>query len=757
MLTFRSDPDARALVLPDDVPRWMRPRRRTIDWALIIVCVIGLLAAWGFVAWPGIARHTDAPLFAARSVEVAEALRAGTLYTRWAADFNFGLGSPLFNYLAPIPHLLSGIHQLVTDANPIDSIKILLGFSIVSAGIGMYYLLRGRYGTSAALIGALAYLCSPPIAFVLPYQTGDLASALSLALLPWACWSLDRIGRTPTRGVFTIAAFTIAAWSLADTRLTLLGAPIIGVFVLVSPKRTLALWVVGIAALLTAFFWLPALAERGAVTWLPLATDARAGVITPAEQLAVPPFVDPNVLNAPIDRGLGIGFLSVAALGTLAVYWRGRHDRIAPELIAFLVLGGGALIMAALAPELPLTLTDGWQPLLPFYWVIGLALPCLSIIAAQSARWLEGIAVRPQSWALTALCVPVLLTVLPALASIGWKADARLDAALSPPDETALHAIGSLRTGLLWPTTAHRPNTSAEESILNHAPIALPNMAHILDRSPLVTHFAVNVNAALRVSFDRLAFPGWSITVDGTLFSAEPDVQGLVSIGLIPSARQVSISFDSTDLRTMSWLLPVCGFLLILWRVRGLRDTPPSDSGSFSFAPLTTLTRPSIAPLIMMLGICLVGGVALHLMVASAPIDPSAVPLGRIPEAHIALMRYQVAPSGEIEVFWKAEGAPPLNYQLEARLVRESDGRAAANFQEWQPGGIPTTQWLPNDTVRDVLRFDRIPTDGAYHVEIALAQCAKPQNLPCADAARLPVSQAGQPASAEWLRLALPN
>src|SRR5216683_752529 len=105
------------VVTLDDLPMWMRPRRFAPDWGLLIVLGFSLILIAPLVLRPGLPQDTDAELNEYRSLEVARLVQSGTLYSRWAPDFNEEYGSPLFNYLAPLPHYLAGYHQAITETD----------------------------------------------------------------------------------------------------------------------------------------------------------------------------------------------------------------------------------------------------------------------------------------------------------------------------------------------------------------------------------------------------------------------------------------------------------------------------------------------------------------------------------------------------------------------------------------------------------------------------------------------------------------
>ena len=67
-----------------------------------LVLALALIAAAPFLTRPGLPHHTDAELHVYRAAELGHALRGGAFYPRWAPDFYYGYGYPIFNYYAPL-------------------------------------------------------------------------------------------------------------------------------------------------------------------------------------------------------------------------------------------------------------------------------------------------------------------------------------------------------------------------------------------------------------------------------------------------------------------------------------------------------------------------------------------------------------------------------------------------------------------------------------------------------------------------------
>src|SRR5689334_15912157 len=121
-----------ATIRPEDLPAWMRPPSRVIDRGWLIVLGFCALLLLPLLIRSGLPETSSADLYAYRSLEVKRLLQSGTLYSRWSPDFNYTFGSPVFNYLAPLPHYLAGIHEDVTEADPITSIRLLIALSILA-------------------------------------------------------------------------------------------------------------------------------------------------------------------------------------------------------------------------------------------------------------------------------------------------------------------------------------------------------------------------------------------------------------------------------------------------------------------------------------------------------------------------------------------------------------------------------------------------------------------------------------------------
>src|SRR5512136_2965635 len=213
-------------------------RLRRFDLNLITIFIVVVIAALPFLTRPGLPRGTDLELHVFRAAEYSEVLRDGVLYPRWAPDFYYGYGYPIFNYYAPLTYAFANVLDLVPGVDTVTSVKLVILAAYALGAYGVYFLTRRHFGSVAGVIASAAFVLSPYFLFIDPLLRGDLAEFLALSLLPWVFYAFDR----PRH--FSIATpLVLAAFVLSHNLLALIGAALL-VFYLVwrglfvdGPKR----------------------------------------------------------------------------------------------------------------------------------------------------------------------------------------------------------------------------------------------------------------------------------------------------------------------------------------------------------------------------------------------------------------------------------------------------------------------------------------------------------------------------------------
>src|SRR5688572_7296889 len=100
------------------------PQLSRLDWGLAVALLIAVVAAWPLLTRASLPTLTDAHHHVHRTYEILSAWRAGIAYLRWAPDFFYGYGYPVFNYYAPLTYYLAAAYGLLFG--PVAGVKFVL-------------------------------------------------------------------------------------------------------------------------------------------------------------------------------------------------------------------------------------------------------------------------------------------------------------------------------------------------------------------------------------------------------------------------------------------------------------------------------------------------------------------------------------------------------------------------------------------------------------------------------------------------------
>lgn len=217
---------------------------------LILVLVLSIFAVLPLFHQGFFTFHDDQQV--ARLFELDKALMSGQFPVRWVSDLGFGYGYPLFNFYPPFIYYFGEVFHLL-GWGFIDSIKIVWGLALVLSGLSMYFLARNLFGKMAGIVAGLFYVYAPYHA-VDAYVRGALAELFSFVWLPLILLFVYKkkpviaglfLGMLMiTHNLIFLPFFGFfAVWSIVFHRKSLIISPLV-------------------AFGLTAFFWLPALAEK---------------------------------------------------------------------------------------------------------------------------------------------------------------------------------------------------------------------------------------------------------------------------------------------------------------------------------------------------------------------------------------------------------------------------------------------------------------------------------------------------------------
>ncbi len=324
------------------VPRGgaLTERRR----AALVLVAASLVAGWPLLL-PWVYDTHDGHYAIYNAAQFHEAFRDGHIPVRWLPDLFGGRGIPHFLYYHPLAFYFVEAIRLVVPST-IASMKIFELLAIAAAGFSMREWLRGWLPAPASLAGAVAYVLAP-YHLVEIHVKGDPPAILAYAVAPLVPMAIERAARGTRFGPAGLA-FASASLVLSHMLSAMLLVPFLALWAALSirssPPRALARLAGGVAAgaMLSAWHWLPALAERDLVH-----IDSPLGILFfdwREQFVAWWQWLSPlwgyhgSFEGTADDMSFQVGPVHVGAVAAAAVLLRKRRDALARWSIATLAL-----------------------------------------------------------------------------------------------------------------------------------------------------------------------------------------------------------------------------------------------------------------------------------------------------------------------------------------------------------------------------------------------------------------------------------
>ncbi len=556
--------------------------------SLVLVALLAAAPVWG----PGIVNTRgggDSPFLVQRAHQMLVNLRAGVFPVRWMPDAAYGLGYPFFSYYAALPYYLTGLLALV-GFDLLTALKAVQTAGFVAAALAMYGWMQGvsrsRWG---AWLTAVAYTVAP-FHLVNVYVRGDsLSEFYAFAFYPLVLWTLDRRSEVQRAGSWIPAALAYAGLVLTHNISALIFTPFVILYLVMRwlgrelDRQSLLIghWSLLLGLLLSAWFWLPALAESGQVQ---LGT-VTGGYFHYSRHFRAADLIQRSLLfdysitpdgGTPFAMGLVQAVFAGLGGGVLAI--EGFRRRLGTRW-GFVLFG--LVLSTLMITPLSKPLWDH-LPLLPmvqFPWRF-LSVQALFTAAATGRvadyRWRvagrngHGSLVIPVAALLSA---SVLLPLHPDRLPIG-PADVTVERLQLY--ELFTGNIGTtIRYEYLDRSVVPRPFTSNALIEPDALPQAIPLEgaaleAALVERRPTEQVWRVWGEGG-GIAFPLLYWPGWGARVDGELVAVRPvEGSGYLALEVGPGEHTVVLRLDRTPVRVVAEavsLVSLAGLLVVLvWR-----------------------------------------------------------------------------------------------------------------------------------------------------------------------------------------------
>ncbi|MBN1578646.1 MAG: hypothetical protein JW913_18930 [Chitinispirillaceae bacterium] len=506
-----------------------------------------------------------------RVAALRDALAEGQIPPRWFVDFDGGYGSPYPSFYGMLFYHIAVVLNFL--GLPVGSAVECTAFlTFVVAAIGMFLYAGRLFDVPSGILAAVLYSYAP-YHLVDAFVRGAYSELASFIWFPWIFFALSKWTENGRKRWVFLGAWFIAGLITTHNLMPILFLPAAAVISLLEIKtssfsleerkrRYVGLvfsWI--LAVLISAFFWLPILLERGLIRMdYFLQYDYRRSFVNPLKL-----FFHWSAFGLTTEVGM-VHILS--AMTAVCFSFRSRcTKKTARYIVGFCCV---SLLYFFMATRLSAIL---WT-LLPFLSIVQFPwrflAPGMFFLSFAAGAFPYYIPNRRLKWAaviLTSIAVILFhksLIQIPntadsvktkrsAIRSEIWGTqDYRPHWAQMPFVSGPLSSVDTLYSDVLQPSDGKPPYKNNEGITVLH-----------MQRSGSTWNVVCQNNDTASLVLPQFYFPGWKAWADAVPVSIKPsDTTGLQKIVLIPGEHSLRVSYTETPVRMFGNGLTLIGVLL---------------------------------------------------------------------------------------------------------------------------------------------------------------------------------------------------
>lgn len=500
-----------------------------------------------------------------RVFALAYEINEGDLYPRWLSLANARQGTPMFNYYSPAAYLIPA--YLTALGIPIlVAMKLMVWLVFLAGGIGMYLWTKPHTRHSGAMVAAVVYMYTP-YHFVDLFVRGALAEFTALALLPYLFLGIDRSLSGDGKQGAIIIALSGATIVLTHNLSALMIAPFAILYwcILVAHRKppkpviTFSLLSPALGLMLSAFYWLPMVAEQKYVQ--PLKAVMTSGdyyygnhFITIQQWLTTSWSFGDSLPGPRGQMSFQIGVTLLACAIATILIWRRmpKHAQLFGKICA--VLAALGLFMTSAPSNFIYEFIPGFK-YIQFPWRF-LGPTSLFFSAFSGLVIFLGASINHR--------ISILGVII--LATLFFSSDHREVAkGIDLQDEYMTKVlIEERRMGDLGGIGEYNPIWSNNTRLSWFGPVSSGSGA-----SRRINHFEINGSSMqfmvtanpkhMKVILPWHYFPGWQVEVDNVKTAISPSKNGFINFTVPSGEHQIRAYFGTTTIRQVAWLITLLG------------------------------------------------------------------------------------------------------------------------------------------------------------------------------------------------------
>ncbi|HSW97855.1 MAG TPA: 6-pyruvoyl-tetrahydropterin synthase-related protein [Candidatus Saccharimonadales bacterium] len=464
-----------------------------------------------------------------------QALHDGQFPVRFLQRLNFGYGYPVAEFLYPGSFYLGSLLHII-HFGFVNSIKGVIGISLVGSLIFTYFWLNKLFSKFASLIGALVALYLPYHLYDV-YKRGSVGEVFALMWVPFILWQIER-------NSFFFTTIGIAFLIISHNTLAALFLPLIICYmakkVYTSKKRKESsyyyIYILLSSLGLSAFFWLPIPFELSKTVFSSTSVSQWSNYFSTIEQIGL------------------VSYAVLFAILFIFIFKKARPSKHRLTVI-FFIISVVSIFMATFASSFVWNILPANFIQFPFRFlsVIVVTIPFLAAFAVSVFKgkwqWTMGI---------------VLLLIL---AYSAWP--------FSKPVEYFDKGEGYYYTNDATTTVQdeympvwvkQKPLTSIpQKAIIVRGSGTITNVQPTNDKVEFVT----DLKRPSMIQVNTIYWPGWHAFVDGDLVPISySNPQGVMKIQVPKGSHTVTFDFGETPIRLIADVISlfslICLIIIIL-------------------------------------------------------------------------------------------------------------------------------------------------------------------------------------------------
>lgn len=272
-------------------------------WILLII-LLSLLPLQAIFRTTDLLHTHDGLVHLPRIAAFYKAVVSGHFPVRWAGDLNYGFGLPLFNFIYPLPYLISSIF-LYFGLGLVMSFKLSLALSFCLSGVFMYLAATEYFGDKKKGFLVAVFYQFATFRFIELLTRGSFGEVYTYTFLPLLFYAVLRLIKEKTPFNFALTSLSTALLVLSHNSISLVFFGCIVLFVLLfSEDRKNLVYIFSalfLGLLTSSFYWVPALLEHKYTYGNLFMKDLYKSHFAPLQN-----FFIPNIFNSKLFQIEGI-------------------------------------------------------------------------------------------------------------------------------------------------------------------------------------------------------------------------------------------------------------------------------------------------------------------------------------------------------------------------------------------------------------------------------------------------------------------